>query len=202
MAKANILIPDVEAHPSDQKQHYYPINEAVQTSIRIGKIIPSSKHPDYYEIMFVNTVLGGYFGSRLMKSLRENLGYTYGIHSALVSLKASSFQMISSNVKADVSQLALQECYRVVNDLTVQLMDQNEFNTVRNYLLGDLQRQLDGPFNIADVYKSLSFSGLNFDFIHQFRSVLEQTDPNRIRQVASKYFGGNDFIEVSAGPEK
>ena len=38
--------------------------------------------PDFHALSVLNAILGGTFGSRLNRVIREELGYTYGIHSS------------------------------------------------------------------------------------------------------------------------
>ena len=79
-APARIALP-VSPQPLVPPAHA-PLPDAVQSTIRIGRLLPFPWHSmDYTRFMVLNTVLGGYFGSRLMSNLREDKGYTYGIYS-------------------------------------------------------------------------------------------------------------------------
>ncbi|MBK7817174.1 MAG: insulinase family protein [Sphingobacteriaceae bacterium] len=69
-----------------QKQHILLKDDAIQSAIRVGRIMFNKTHPDYFHFQVLNTILGGYFGSRLMANIREDKGYTYGIGSGLASL--------------------------------------------------------------------------------------------------------------------
>ncbi|MFM1874958.1 MAG: hypothetical protein RL266_695, partial [Bacteroidota bacterium] len=60
--------------------------DAVQNSIKVGRVLFNRTHPDFVGMQILSTVLGGYFGSRLMDNIREDKGYTYGISAGMVSL--------------------------------------------------------------------------------------------------------------------
>ena len=62
---------------------------AVQSSLRIGRLLFPRTHPDFLGMQVVATALGGYFGSRLMQNLREEHGYTYGVVSAKMCIRDS-----------------------------------------------------------------------------------------------------------------
>jgi predicted Zn-dependent peptidase len=68
------------------KKYFVPKEGALQSAIRIGKRIIDKRHVDFHPLMVLNTVLGGYFGSRLMSNIREDKGFTYGIGSMLGSM--------------------------------------------------------------------------------------------------------------------
>ena len=62
--------------PSGQRKLYFDKKGATQAAIRIGKSVPNKTHPDYAKLQVLNTIFGGYFGSRLMTNIREEKGYT------------------------------------------------------------------------------------------------------------------------------
>ena len=98
--------------PSGILSHRVPMPDTVQCALRIGKFMVNKLHPDYQGLKMLNTLLGGYFGSRLMSNIREDKGYTYGIGSWIVSRRENGFFGISAEVGADVYQLALEEIYK------------------------------------------------------------------------------------------
>ena len=50
--------------------------------LRIGHVGVPRTNPDFHAISVLNAFLGGLFGSRLNALLREEKGYTYGVHSS------------------------------------------------------------------------------------------------------------------------
>ena len=83
----------------------------IQSSIRIGKELFNRTHPDYFKFILTNEILGGYFGSRLMKNIREEKGYTYGIYSSLYSLNNAGYYSISTDVNGESEQATIDEQY-------------------------------------------------------------------------------------------
>jgi len=84
----------------------------VQGSIRIAREFPNRHHPDFQKVMVLNNVFGGYFGSRLMSNIREDKGYTYGIHSYLQDHVQQSAWLVSTEVGKDVCEPAIAEIYK------------------------------------------------------------------------------------------
>jgi zinc protease len=112
--------------------------DALQSAIRVGLPVINRNHPDFQSLQVLNTVLGGYFGSRLMANIREDKGYTYGIGSGLGSFKQGGSFFIASEVGADVCKATLTEIEKEINLLKTELVPDGELSLVRNFMLGSL----------------------------------------------------------------
>lgn len=175
--------------------------DAVQSAIRIGRLIVSKKHPDYCGLVVLNTILGGYFGSRLMKNIREDKGYTYGISSSILSLKDHCVFVIGTEVGAEFTFPALKEIYAEIERLINEQVSDEELDLVKNYLLGELLRSFDGAFAIADTVTSLlEYNDLDYNFFEKMVETTKTISPNEIMNLANAYLRSNDLIECVAGP--
>lgn len=172
---------------------------AVQNAIRIGRVLFNRTHPDFIGMQILATVLGGYFGSRLMSNIREDKGYTYGIGAGLVSMKGSGYLSISTEVGADVCQPALNEIYREIERLRKELIPSAELELVKNYMLGSILKSIDGPFHIADKWKMYLKYGFGVDAHHELIHRIKTITPERLRELARKYLQREDLIQVTAG---
>ena len=173
--------------------------DAVQSAIRMGKIVINRRHEDFPALQVLNTVLGGYFGSRLMANIREDKGYTYGIGSGIASLKDAGYFYIATEVGADVSTLALNEIYTEVDILRVELVGEQELNLVRNYMLGSMLGSLENIMSHADKFKNIHFSGLDYDYYANYIETVKSISSENLRQLANKYLDVNQFVQVVAG---
>lgn len=172
---------------------------AVQSSIRIGKILFNRKHPDYIPITVLSTVLGGYFGSRLMTNIREDKGYTYGIGCGMVSLLNEGYFFISTQVGNDVCQAALKEIYIEIERLRNDLIPDDELKLVKSYLTGVFQRSIDGPMELSEKIKTLLISGLDITFYSQYLEKLNSVSADELHLLGQKYFDISSLKEVVAG---
>jgi|JI7StandDraft_1071085.scaffolds.fasta_scaffold13718_4 zinc protease len=180
-------------------KHFVERPDAIQSAIRVGRLLFNKTHPDYCKFQVLNTILGGYFGSRLMANIREDKGYTYGIGSGLTNLVEGGYFFISTEVGADVTNQTLDEIYKELKRLREELVDANELETVRNYTLGHFLRSVDGPFALADKFKSIWEFGLDYSFFdHYFKSVKEVT-PKDLRDLANRYLRDEDMLECVVG---
>lgn len=182
-------------------EHFYFIEktDALQSAIRMGTPLVNRKHPDFPAIQVLNTVLGGYFGSRLMANIREDKGYTYGIGSGMTSLKHSGSIFIATEVGADVCKAALTEIDKEVNLLKTDLIPEEELSLVRNYMLGSLLGSLENVMSHADKFKSIYFSGLGYDYYDYYTETIKTISAERLKELANQYLNFDGFYKVIAG---
>lgn len=172
---------------------------AVQTAIRVGRILFNKNHPDYNDFLVLNTILGDYFGSRLMANIREDKGYTYGIGSMVAEYNHLGYFMIATEVGKDVKEATLTEIQFEIDRLKTELVTNEELDLIKNYLLGQLLKSADGPYSMMDLYLSAEAQGLDFDFYNKAIEDLNAVTPERLQELAVKYLGWDEMTIVSAG---
>jgi zinc protease len=179
--------------------HLVKKDDAIQSAIRIGRLLFNKTHPDYHPMLVLNCVLGGYFGSRLMANIREDKGYTYGIGSGIASMQKAGYFFISTEVGVDVCSNAIEEIYKEIRLLREELIDESELETVRNYMLGVFLRSTDGAFALADKFKGIYEYGLGYEYYERFIHTLKTIRPHTIRELANQYLQEKDLIELVVG---
>lgn len=180
-------------------EHYIEKPEALQSAIRLGRKTINRAHPDFPGFQVLNTILGGYFGSRLMANIREDKGYTYGIGSAVVSLKNAGYFFIASEVGAEVCSRAIEEINKEILILKTQPVPEDELVLVRNYMLGSLLGSLENAFSHADKFKNIFFYGLGYDYYERYIQTVRNISAEQIMQHANTYFNTEDFEKVIVG---
>lgn len=189
----------VAPQSTSQQKHLVEKADAIQSAIRVGRILFNKTHPDYFKFQVLNTVLGGYFGSRLMANIREDKGYTYGIGSGLTSLLHSGYFYITTEVGADVTSKALDEIYKEIKLLRDDLIGEEELETVRNYILGQFLRSVDGPFSLAEKFKAIHEFGLDYSYYEKYTHTVKTVTSKELRDLANQYLQEKDLIECVAG---
>jgi predicted Zn-dependent peptidase len=181
----------------DRTHHISNDPNGVQGAIRMARHFPNRHHPDFQAVQVLNTVFGGFFGSRLMSNIREEKGYTYGIHSYLQNHLAQSAWMVSTEAGRDVCEAAIKEVYYEMEQLRNEPVDDEELLLVRNYLLGSLLGDLDGPFQVINRWKNYILNGI--DSSEYFYSAIEtiKTVPAiQLQELANKYLQPESFYEL------
>ncbi len=193
----NNQLASINQSPATEKK-YRIQNDAngVQGAIRIARPFPNRHHPDFMKVMVLNTVFGGFFGSRLMSNIREDKGYTYGIHSYVQNHIHQSAWMISTEAGKDVCVATIEEVYKEMKLLREDLVDDEELLLVRNYLIGTILGDLDGPFHIMGRWKNLILNDLTGDYFYRSIETIKTISAEELRELAKKYLNPEDFYEL------
>jgi zinc protease len=173
--------------------------DAIQTAIRCGKILFNKTHEDYLDFVILNTILGDYFGSRLMSNIREDKGYTYGIGTMVAEYTNIGYLVIATEVGAEVKDATLKEIKYEIERLQTELVEPEELNLVVNYMRGQLLKSADGPYSMMDLYLGADIHGFDFEFYNQALHSLDNITSERIQQLAQKYLNWNELTVVTAG---
>lgn len=170
--------------------------DGVQGAIRIGRTFINRHHEDFAPMVVLNTLFGGYFGSRLMSNIREDKGYTYGIYSSQAPFKHGGAFVIHTEVGRDVIEKAVHEIYFEMERLCNEPVSNEELLLVKNYLLGNLLGDLDGPFQIIQRWRTLLLNGFTEEHFNNNVAVYKTITPEAIQKLAQRYFVKEDFYEV------
>lgn len=186
-------------YASEEMKIHILKNDALQTGIRIGKVLFNRKHPDDLGFRFLNMVLGGYFGSRLMSNIREDKGYTYGIYSSLVSLQHSGYFSIFTEAGKPVCRNAVDEIYKEINRLQQEKISDSELETVRNYMLGNFLRNIDGPLNFSGIYENALLYGYDVGYFYNYIDTIKTFNADTLIDLAGKHLAVDTLHEITVG---
>jgi len=181
---------------SQKKQRINNDPNGVQGAIRIARPFPNRHHPDFLKVQVLNSLLGGFFGSRLMSNIREDKGYTYGIHSFIQNHIQQTGWMISTEAGRDVCEATIKEVYHEMQKLRDELVDEDELLLVRNYMMGSILGDLDGPFHIISRWKNIILNGLTEKYFYDSINTIKSITAEEIKQLAEKYLRPDEFYEL------
>lgn len=193
-------LPSFPATQSIRSQ-YKKYDGAVQSAIRIGKVFFTRNHPDFIPMQVVTTILGGYFGSRLVRNLREEHGYTYGIYSAMANLEHAGYMAIATEVGTEATEDAISQIFAEMERLRSDLVEKPELEMVKNIMTGEVMRVLDGPFGIADVAIENIQNNNGNDYLDRFLETVTTITREQVRDTAEKYLDTADFTTVIVGED-
>ena len=173
----------------------------VQNAIRIGSATINKRHSDYPGLKILDSILGGYFGSRLMKNIREKKGLTYGISSTISSLDLSGYKVISTEVGQKNCQRVIDEIYKEIKLLQNVRVKNTELAVVRNYMSGEMLRMFDGPFALAESFKSAWEFGLDNNYYLRLAEKIKTIEADEIIELARTYYNIDALYEITVGSE-
>jgi zinc protease len=172
---------------------------SLQTAVKIGRRLFARNHPDYNGLFVLNTLLGGYFGSRLMMNVREKRGYTYNIYSTADAMLHDGCFYIATEVHKGKVNATVKQIFSEMKNLCDTPVPEAELDMVRNYLLGMLLNGLDGPLNISDVVRTLVVEGLSLAAFDELVHTIRAITPEQIQDLARRYLQPDDFWVVTVG---
>lgn len=173
--------------------------DSLQSTIRMGRQLFTRSHPAYFKMLVLNEILGGYFGSRLMKNIREEKGLTYGISSNLATLQQDGYLVIGTDVKREFTSLTIDEIFKELHLLRTEQVGEEELETVKNYMAGSFAGSLGTPFALADHFKAIYFDGLSYDFYDHYIENILSTSAAELMDLANEYLTEEAMLVVVAG---
>ncbi|GAB3286291.1 M16 family metallopeptidase [Hymenobacter tenuis] len=187
-------------HTSTLQQDYVTVQGSLQASLRIGRLWPALSSPQTHELQVLVKVLGGYFGSRLMKNIREDKGFTYGIYASVGPREQATSFVIGSDVNAASASAAIKEVHYELRRLQEELVPADELQTVKNYMAGKFANELSTVFEQCDKYKNLVFYELPTTYYSEFVERIQSVQAASLLTLAQEFLQPEQMIEVVAGP--
>ena len=197
--QAEVCSPVEIAAPHSSLYDFEQVDSAVQSSIRVGKLLFGRRHPDFVGMQVVSYILGGYFGSRLINNLRERNGFTYSIFASMVNMRHAGYMAIATDVGCEVSERAVEEILYEVGHLGRELVSTEELETVRRIMFGEFMRILDGPMGLVDVTIEATQNGTDNGYIASSLEEIRTITPERVRDLAQRYLDPETLTTVIVG---
>ena len=161
---------------------------AVQSLILVSyPVVLTPGAPDAIEASLMNSMLGGYFSSRLNMNLREKQGYTYGIRSALRPDRDNGLFTISTNVRNEVTASAVQEILSEMDRLRKSSVSKDELSEVKNVVSGQFARSLQNPAALARFALDIARYDLPVDYFKNYLKMIDKVTVRNISDAAKKY---------------
>ena len=172
------------------------IENSLQASICIGKVLFTKRHTDYFDFFILNTILGGYFGSRLMSNIREKMGCTYGIYSGIAPLKYSGYFFL----KAEVGSKHIEKVLTAIDNELILLfskeIDKSELKTVKNYITGFMKEGLHNPIHLMTKIKSAYLFGLDESYYETLYEAMSLFNKEKAIEISKKYLQPNSMTKI------
>ncbi len=178
--------------------HHINWDDALQSALRIGRTIFVKSHEEQVPFSVMNTILGGYFGSRLMQNIREEKGLTYGIYSSVAFMKNTGIWFVSADVIKDKKELALKEIYAEIGRMRTELVSEKELELVKNYLCGNFVKSINSPIPILNCHKTIIQHNLPADYYDNYIQNVRAVTAEQVQEMAKKYLA-EGMLEVVVG---
>lgn len=196
----NSSIQPLVSPPADNPaRHTHEKEGSIQTSVRVGRRFIGRNHTDYFDVLLLSHILGGYFGSRLMKNIREEKGLTYGIYASIHTLIRDNYLVMGADVNKENVELTFDEIRKELRKLRLEPVPADELETAKNHFIGSLQAEITTPFSHADKVKNIIIYGLSKDYYNRLISRIDALTTEDLIRVGGEYFNEDGFYEIAVG---
>ena len=170
----------------------------VQAAVKVGCLLPMQDDADMPYIRLLSVLLSGYFGSRLMNSIRETKGLTYDISGSLLSIPFQTVYVIQTETPNACVQQVIDEIYIELQKLCLEPIPDEELMQVKNYIIGNVLRRCELTFNLPSLLMGLSFRGKTLHDFVESNQKINQVDTTLLLNIAKKYFSPERFVDCFA----
>lgn len=179
----------------------YIVNKpgAVQSNLRIGHLGMERNNKDYIPVTIMNTILGGFFGSRINYILREKHGFTYGARSYFNPHLFSGDFSVDTDVRNEVTDTAVSLVIEELKRISNEEVTDKELETVKNYMTGVFPLQLETANAVATRVINLKLYDLPKDYYSRYISAINNLTKQDILNAAKKYIKPENIIIVISG---
>lgn len=185
---------------SSPAYEYVTVEGSSQAAVRIGRLWPSLLHAQTHQLQVLVKVLGGYFGSRLMKNIREDKGFTYGIYASVGPREHATSFVIGSDVNAASTSATINEIRYELHQLQQELIPEVELQTVKNYITGKFANELSTVFEQGDKYMNQVLLQLPANYYTDFITNVQAVTAGTLQQLAQQYLDPEAMTTVIVGP--
>jgi zinc protease len=172
---------------------------APQSELRIGHVGVPRKNPDFHQISVLNAILGGTFNSRLNRVIREEKGYSYGIHSSFEMRRRAGPFAVRCAVETAVTLPALEEILRIVREMLEVPPTPEEMNVARDYLVGVFPLRFETSGQVAAALSGLVVFDLPDDELDQYRPAVAAVDADAVAAAALRNIRPDELSVVIVG---
>ncbi|KJR40009.1 peptidase M16 domain-containing protein [Candidatus Magnetoovum chiemensis] len=171
-----------------------------QANIIIGNKGIKRTDPDYYAFYVMNYILGGGgFASRLMQTIRDEMGLAYDIQSVIFSYKQGGDFQIIVQTKNEFANKVIHEITEMMKKIKNTPVKEQELQDAKSYLTGSFPRRLDTMANIANFLALTEFYGLGMDYDKNYIDIINAITINDVKAAAEKYLDDKNYMLTIVG---
>lgn len=202
--RGGVVIPkgNLRGAAVDAREEVVFMPDKTSTTYRVG--IPlgiDSKHPDYLPLFIGSYVLGGNFSARLMSTVRDQEGLTYGISSSLsgTSAFADGLFITQASFSPQLLEKGAESTQRQLAMWIEQGITQEELDAKKATIAGMHQVQLATTSGLAGSLLSYASDGRGVAYIDQYVADINKITLAQVNSAIRKYIRPENLVVVKAG---
>lgn len=188
-----------QAKRGRKRRYFLQKDDAEQSTIAFAGPVIDREDADWYPLIILTSIFGGYFGSRLMKSIREQYGYTYNIHADIHTHFRNGYVYIVTETAAETAEPLIRETFHQMDILREQAIPSEELSTAKAYLLGERALSMDGIFSHTDYWLTLLRQGWDMSHYPLYEETLRSISAERLQETAQRWLRPDLFQVIVCG---
>ncbi len=173
-----------------------------QANIILGHPGIHRSHPDYYAVLVMNYILGGGgFASRLMDTVRDDMGLAYDIHSSFAPNKTTGAFEVVFQTKNESAATAVGQVLKEMERIQTEPVTDQELADAKAYITGSLPLRMDSNAKMAGLLASVEYFGLGMNYLEDYLDAVNRVTTQDVLRVAQEYLHPDRFILVVVGDQ-
>lgn len=198
--KGTTAAPQLAAAAQPAQQRVFVHKQASpQSQLRLGHIGVERHHPEYFNLIIMNAILGGLFTSRINMNLREDKGYTYGARSSFDFWQRPGPFSVACGVRTDATLASIQEIIKEVRTIREHNVTDKELDDAKSkYRLG-LPGNFETISDIGGMMATLFLFDLPLDYYQSLPDRIAAVTVADVRRVAASHLDPDKLSVVVVG---
>ena len=190
---------DIPAPPENAGVVLIDRPQSPQATINLGLKTIDPSNPEWTKLVFTNTLLGGFFSSRITANIREDKGYTYSPRSSLAPHYRDAYWAQSADVSIDHTGDSLTEIFLEIDRLRTTPPGEEEIERVRNYTVGSFILSNASRMGVLGQIAYIDFHGLPQEYLTRYAERVSSVTAQDVTSMAQKYLVPEDMSLVVVG---
>ena len=181
------------------------IPEKTSMDVYFGQAVGISRdHKDYYPLMMGVYILGGNFSARLMQTVRDQQGLTYGIGSSLagVDFGSDGYWSTGGTFAPDLLEAGKKATMDQIIKWHKDGVTQGEVDAKKSTITGSYQVGMDSTGGLTAQILSNVEKGRSVDFLDLYPDIIRGVSLDQINNAIRTYIDPKKLTVVSAGTFK
>ncbi|MBI5210023.1 MAG: insulinase family protein [Elusimicrobia bacterium] len=172
---------------------------SIQSTVFMGNLAVRQDHPQHFNLLLANQVLGGTFSSRLMQDIREDKGFTYSVWSKLEHRLTSSIIRVRTPVRTEVTVPALEAVFEHLENIRDKGVSEEELRKAKSFLIGSFAMEMETQEGLARALVQQKILRLPEDYYDSYVENVEAVTADGALKAARTFIRPEEMTVVVVG---
>jgi predicted Zn-dependent peptidase len=175
---------------------------AVQSSVWVGVPVVDPTNADWIRFNVTDALLGGAFGSRITRNIREDKSYTYSPFSFIWSRPKTAIWIEQADVTTAVTGPSLKEIFGEVDKMRREAPPAAELNGIKNNVAGIFVIQNSSRQGVINQLQFVDQHRLGDRYLAGYVKNVLAVTPEEVKQATIKYLDPDKMTIAVVGDQK